>query len=280
LWGGLSVPENYANDPENFLSQNPNLPVFIAFQGGADNVVKITADNVYYSTTPSPYASESLCVLGGTYTLPDNGAKNADLRSFGSQGICDILTNTFRIRNELYIDCDMQHGLNESTSDFGLANGNAAAVTNKQVQKYIVQRAATFFQYVMNPNFPYTLSHTRFVDCVNTRYGCDPDAGTTCDNNLICSNSPGASSGESIARKKEAGQALFTMTLSNKRIYIHFSQAGNARVTLFDLNGLPLRDLQCNARESFLDCRNLTMGCYLLRVVQSASIQTARLILR
>ena len=64
----------------------------------------------------------------------------------GSQGLYDVIKTQLNKKAELYIDCDMKHGLEEGLSDFGIGD----TVNNKKVQTYIVQRAATFFQYIMN----------------------------------------------------------------------------------------------------------------------------------
>ncbi len=184
LWGAAHLPLNFASNPAGFFSQNSKRPSLIAFHGGSDGVINIDSSNLFFSPSTSRYRSESLCV-NGTYTLPDNGANKSDLKLYGSQGFYKILKTSLNIPCELYIDCDMKHGLDEATSDFGLANGDASAVSVKDVQVYIVQRAATFFQYVMNPNFPYTLTHTRFVDCLNSRYGCNSDSATTCSDMAV-----------------------------------------------------------------------------------------------
>ncbi len=184
LWGAAHLPLNFASNPAGFFSQNSKRPSLIAFHGGSDGVINIDSSNLFFSPSTSRYRSESLCV-NGTYTLPDNGANKSDLKLYGSQGFYKILKTSLNIPCELYIDCDMKHGLDEATSDFGLANGDASAVSIKDVQVYIVQRAATFFQYVMNPNFPYTLTHTRFVDCLNSRYGCNSDSATACSDMAV-----------------------------------------------------------------------------------------------
>ncbi len=282
LWGEVYVPLNFANNPANFFSQNSQRPALIAFHGALDPVAKIDSNNVFFSPSTSSYGSESLCV-NGTYTLPDNGADKADLKSYGSRGLYNIFKNSLNMPCELYIDCDMPHSLKESTSDFGLANGDASAVTIKQVQIYIVQRAATFFQYVMNSNFPYTLTHTKFVNCLNTRYGCNSDAVTTCSNTATCPN--GAlqnlsTIGQQNSIIKKETNTLFTATQINKTVYIKFFKVSNSKIVLFNLNGIPLKTMQANSTEVVLDGTNLSAGVYLLHVMQGTQIQIAKIVLQ
>jgi acetyl esterase/lipase len=282
LWGQAYVPLKFANNPANFFSQNSQRPALIAFHGGSDPVAKIDSSDVFFSPSTSSYGSESLCV-NGTYTLPDNGANGVDLKLHGSASLYNIFKTSLNIPCELYIDCDMQHNLNESTSDFGLANGNASAVTNKQVQIYIVQRAATFFQYVINPNFPYTLTHTKFVNCLNTRSGCNPDSGTTCSNTATCSNGALQNSStivqQNLTAKKETN-SLFIAVNINKAIYIKFFKAANSKIVLLNLNGIPVKTMEANSTEVVLNGTDLSAGIYLLRVTQGKQMQTAKIVLQ
>lgn len=107
------------------------------------------------------------------------------------------------VLTEFYEDCQMKHGLdndcgncpNDNTknkktngqpgctpcsfqSNFGTNNYSVSSVNY-----YIVQRAATFFQAVMNgvkPD-PQKKHTTKFVECENYRYGC-----SLADNNNNC----------------------------------------------------------------------------------------------
>jgi len=279
LWGEANVPLSFAANPANFFSQNSKRPSLISFHGNSDNVIKIDSSDMFFSPSTSIYNSESLCT-NGTYTLPDNGANNADLKQLGSKRLYEIFTTSLNIPCELYIDCDMTHSLTESTSDFGLANGDASAVTNKQVQIYIVQRAATFFQYVINSNFPYTLTHTKFVNCLNTRYGCNSDSTTTCSNTATCPKSALQSSSTIVQQNsiiKKETNTLFTATQINKTVYIKFFKASNSKIVLFNLNGIPLKTMQANSTEAVLDGTNLSAGVYLLHVMQGTQIQIAKI---
>ena len=280
LWGEAYVPLSFASNPAGFFSQNSKRPSLISFHGGSDPVVKIDSGSLFFSPSTSSYNSESLCA-NGTYKLPDNGANKGDLKSYGSRGLYNIFKTSLGIKCELYTDCDMAHSLNESTSDFGLANGNASAVTNKQVQIYIVQRAATFFQYLVNASFPSTLRHTKFVDCLNTRFGCNSDSGTTCSETATCNSSRISSTNvqQKLPAKKEIN-SLFTATEINKTIYLKFYKPGNSKILLFTINGIPVKNLQTSNSEVVLAGTDLSSGVYLLKVIQGTQTQVAKIILR
>jgi len=280
LWGEAYVPLSFASNPAGFFSQNSKRPSLISFHGGSDPVVKIDSGSLFFSPSISSYNSESLCA-NGTYKLPDNGANKGDLKSYGSRGLYNIFKTSLGIKCELYTDCDMAHSLNESTSDFGLANGNASAVTNKQVQIYIVQRAATFFQYLVNASFPSTLRHTKFVDCLNTRFGCNSDSGTTCSETATCNTSRISSINDQqkLPAKKETNK-LFTVTEINKTIYIKFYKPENSKIFLFNINGVPVKNLQTSGSQVVLAGTDLSSGVYLLKVIQGTQTQVTKIILR
>jgi len=280
LWGEAYVPLSFASNPAGFFSQNSKRPSLISFHGGSDPVVKIDSGSLFFSPSTSSYNSESLCA-NGTYKLPDNGANKGDLKSYGSRGLYNIFKTSLGIKCELYTDCDMAHSLNESTSDFGLANGNASAVTNKQVQIYIVQRAATFFQYLVNASFPSTLRHTKFVDCLNTRFGCNSDSGTTCSETATCNTSRISSINDQqkLPAKKETNK-LFTVTEINKTIYIKFYKPENSKIFLFNINGVPVKNLQTSGSQVVLAGTDLSSGVYLLKVIQGTQTQVTKIILR
>lgn len=278
LWGFACVPLNFASNPAPFFSQGTKKPAFIGFHGGSDNVINFDSGYMYFASSGERFRSESLCV-NGTYTLPDNGANNADLKLYGSEGLNKILKNSFKVPCELYIDCDMQHGISESTSDFGLAGGNASAVTIKQVEIYIVQRAATFFQYVMNPNFPYTLTHTKFVGCLNSRYGCNSDANVTCSNTANCTNAA-LQNTSGIIQHSTKENTLFMVIPINKTIRIKFFKVASTNIVLLNINGIPVKALQTRGEEVILDATNLSAGFYFLRVIQESQMQITKVVVR
>ena len=62
----------------------------------------------------------------------------------------------------------MKHGIGAGkNADFGITNP-----TNNNVQLYLVQRAATFFQAVNNGKVASDFGTTKFVNCENFRKTC------------------------------------------------------------------------------------------------------------
>lgn len=95
----------------------------------------------------------------------------------GSQNIYEMLRRK-QVFTEFYLDIQMKHGLtkppytiaNPFVSNFGTS---ANDITSANL--YIVQRACTFFQAVMN-NPTFAAAHiktTKFVECENYRNTCD-----------------------------------------------------------------------------------------------------------
>ncbi len=102
-----------------------------------------------------------------------------------SLNMYDIATH-FSKATELYVDCEMHHGLDKNcvagdtschfTSDFG-----TGLTTVEDVVKYIVQRTAIFFQAVKN-NKTGSLNRKIFIECENKRKKCN-GSNTDDDNN-------------------------------------------------------------------------------------------------
>jgi len=275
LWGFANVPLNFASNPASFFSQNSKRPAFIAFHGGADSVIKFDSGYMYFPPSGDHYRSESLC-LSNTYTLPDNGGNNPDLKLYGSQGLYRILKTSFNVPCELYIDCDMPHGLNEATSDFGLANGDASKVSVNDAEIYIVQRAATFFQYVMNPNFPYTLKHTKFVDCLNSRYGCNSDAANTCSNSAKCAGPVTISSTSkneisTSLQQREKINTFFVYPNPAKDI-LYVQTNGSALFSLFNQSGEILVTAKINSKGR-INVSGIAAGLYYLKNNSTGTVQ-------
>ena len=100
-----------------------------------------------------------------------------------------LILKTLGVPTEMYIDCQMTHGLDNNCdykhnpgcfkSEFG-----THANTTTDVQIYMVQRACVFFQDIIN-NVNTTGRTTLFVECENTRGSCDGTytgcAGSSCD---------------------------------------------------------------------------------------------------
>lgn len=272
MWGGVPIPLDYTAAPVDFFLQNPKRPAIIAFHGAADKEVNINSKDKYFSNAPSIYNTANLCTAGKTFTLPNNGKNVSDFKVLGSQGLYDVLKTQLGMKFELYVDCDMEHGLSEGLSDFGLGD----SVSNKDVQTYIIQRATTFFQNIMNTN-PVTLTQTRFVGCLNNRFGCNGDANNTCSNAAICGSALNTRVKTDLIKKEPV--QLFTVTHNNKTLTINLATQHFATVRLLNINGAMLQTKKTAEKQLSVDCSYMPAGIYIVQVIQGAEIQSEKVIL-
>ncbi len=211
LWGGMLLPSPYTldesasnlNPPEKFFFQTGNIPPpVIAFCGNKDDVFPPTGQLLQFPPSTvyhyqADFISTNVCLndrLGNTYYSVTPNISYGNI--LGSQNIYEMLKKK-GVYSELYIDCQMKHGLDENCSkcapgktpnrlkvctqcyfsDFGF--GTATDVTSTNL--YIVQRAATFFQSIMNGKSYIDYTRTKFVECPNNRYSClDNDTNSNC----------------------------------------------------------------------------------------------------
>ncbi len=207
MWGQMSFPVKYSNAGTPFPTfwadyGNTNIPPMIAFHGNLDSTVPIGQSKIKFApytslTVPRyglvnyrPYNTEShslLSTVAGPYKL-DPSANSVDLYGQGSKGIYDIFL-TLGISNETYIDCDAEHGLDspqDVADNDGVFRSNYGTIytTAADVNIYIVQRAATFFQAVLT-NKDASLQTDLFYDWENKRVKSYPPA-TLNDKPTIC----------------------------------------------------------------------------------------------
>jgi acetyl esterase/lipase len=187
-WGGIPVPSNLKGTPETFFSSSLVTPV-IAFHGKKDNVIPfdeaIYSKDIKFSPNTMPHApfnSSNECLITGPVSL-ENTASTPDLY-FGSSLDMYNIAKHYNKLAELYIDCNMKHGIRDETQTYF---GTGLSV-NEDVGNYIVQRAATFFQAIMNNKTAGDIGPpSKFTDCENTRKKCDPpDNPNECSNNDAC----------------------------------------------------------------------------------------------
>ena len=225
-WGSIFTPATaaFSNDPRSFFEgQGYVLPHVISFAGVKDTVFNYIRQGIYFSPDvqmPFPpgvlsttfFESESRCIPH-TYIVPDDNGANGPVLAgigIGSQTIWNMLKNPpnpgteTSIISELYLDCQMYHGLD---ADCG-CNGDLTKIKNKkgvcvpcsynsnfgttatnedQTYEYITGRAATFFQTLIGGS-TVTISTTRFVECVNDRITCSGTTTTGCTDIQDCSN--------------------------------------------------------------------------------------------
>lgn len=196
-WGGIIIPKTKdggddeggtertffkAKATEDATRINPPI---IGFVGAMDTTIYYTDDDSqdFLFSVNSPWKQSNNCVTG-TYKLKNPGMMN---NIFSKQCSALNMYNILRKMNvskrftELYIDCDMAHGINNiSTDNFSIS---PAPTSKDDVYTYIVIRAAIFFQTIMNvlptdpfPTFGYR-KKSLFIDLMNNRIctGCNGD---------------------------------------------------------------------------------------------------------
>ena len=272
MWGGFPVPTAYSSNPIDFIKLSNNIPPIIAFHGNDDKEVNINTSNKFFSEGSS-YNSETFCTGGITFALPTNGKNVTDFKLLGSQGLYDIIKGQLGIKAELYIDCDMGHGLQQGESDFGLG----ASVKNKDVQAYIVQRAVTFFQYITNSSFPATLTHTRFVDCVNPRVGCDGDAATACNNTATCSAALNTIVATNVLEEPKDGYKLIQQ---NRSVIINFLKPGANTINVYNLNGTKMLSQKAQGLTATVNCNAMPAAVYVIQIIQGSKVKSEKIVLQ
>jgi poly(3-hydroxybutyrate) depolymerase len=275
LWSAafLTASKQYAD----ILKQNLYNTPLIAFHGMADQTLYSTTTKVPLSKK-APFNSETKCLLRDTsnnfqtYTFP---ADMHTLYQTGSSGLYDIFTTQLspHVPCELYLDSDMGHGLG-TKSDFGFGNGK---IDRNLLKIYIVQRAATFFQAVVNGKAN-RLRTTQFVDCINYRI-------KACRRlNLKDSNSCSASlltlSNSQLDTHKNYGSQLYKLVQLNKVLYLHFETPGKAAIVLYDMNGVAVKKINSGYSQVVINCSNLSAGVYIVMVTQGKKVRRSQVILQ
>lgn len=207
MWGNFPIPGGIKTNTQavNFLNRNNYLTPLIAFQGVEDDIVEPT--NRYETYPPNinigdgrgNYDTTSSCIdNGGQISITPSGT-GEDLLMIGPLTLKDLLDNA-GVEAEVYIDCDMGHGLNDDCcpsnltkkppnctqscppflSDFG-----TGSINSQQVQLYMVQRSAIIMQSIIT-NSPINGS-SLFIDCENYRRKCSiNDDDNNCSNSNEC----------------------------------------------------------------------------------------------
>jgi dienelactone hydrolase len=276
LWSAAFLTAS--NQPADILKQNLYNPPLIAFHGMADQTLYSTTTKVPLSKK-APFNSETKCLVRDTnknfqtYIFPTGMHA---LYQTGSSGLYDIFTVQLSplVPVELYLDSDMGHGLGVK-SDFGFGDGN---VDRNSLKVYIVQRAATFFQAVVNGKAG-LLKTTKFQDCINYRI-------RACKNtNLKDSNSCTTHSLPSIALSNNNTLSnnfpqLFKLLQLNKTIYLHFETPGHAMIVLYNMNGTAVKKLGSSYSQAIINCSNLSVGVYIVMVSQGKMVQRTEIFLQ
>lgn len=189
MWTNGFLPRNYVNNPLDFFAQNPNNVPMIAFHGYHDSVAALYTEAVYFSPgigSSAPFHTITNCLLSNvsSFSVTERGksGNNALVDEYNG-GPLYYYQNIFNQPGtppmECYVDCQMEHGLDNDVpgfaSEFGTGKTNQDDVTI-----YMAQRTATFFQAVLG-GIANKLDRRIFFECENMRYGCD-----TTDNHESC----------------------------------------------------------------------------------------------
>lgn len=239
--------------------RNPNLAPLISFHGVEDEFSRYDYEEIYYSS--SPYNTDNTCLLDGAsqFTLIGGNDALPDVRTYGSQYLYNFFTSEKKIPGELYLDCFMEHGLDDNTG-FGIGTTDIPTV-----QRYIIQRVATFFQAVVN-NKASQIRTNRFVNCANYRFGCNmANNNDNCKKGQQCPPTPIVPA----AIIQEDQLVLFTVAnTGSKQIVITKIESSPAVINIFDSQGYLVKTLQCNNKTEQIDLSASGNGVYVIRMIQ------------
>lgn len=187
MWGALAVHRSLYNSPETQFGGIANTPPIIAFQGDDDQIFPYFRTKLFFSTDSSEddqinYNIERHCLVTASKYQMDDDDPNVrnDACAFGAEGIYRIFKNYLHKPVEIYLDCTMQHGLDDDCgtcvfdSDFG-----TGAHTQNEVYYYMAARTTTYFIAILH-NKVTALDRSRFVECINTRIKCDTADSSPC----------------------------------------------------------------------------------------------------
>lgn len=203
-WGDFAMPGYVTNDTKaaTFFAKNAYTIPFIAFQGKKDPIIPYDKrwesfppfDNNYGSTSHALYYNQINSFFDTTtYCLDYTGSGPAtvtpggigqDLLMIGPLTLQQLVQNKYKL-GEVYIDCDMGHGLDTDGAGYA-SNFGTSASTQAQTTLYMAKRTAIFFQTIITGTGSTGLQ--TFVECENYRNSCSPGsnnnscAGKTVDN--------------------------------------------------------------------------------------------------
>ena len=207
MWGNFPMPGSIKTNAQaaTFFNRNNYLAPLIAFQGKDDGVVDYDyryeryPPDSNYGDGRGNHDTTSFCIdNGGLISINPIGTDD-DLLMIGPLTLRDLLMNAGK-EAEVYLDCDMGHGLDADCcpSDLTkkppnctqncipfLSNFGTASINSQQVQLYMVQRTSVFFQSTIS-NSPIN-GTSFFTDCENLRNSCSPgDNDNNCNNTDQC----------------------------------------------------------------------------------------------
>ena len=178
-WRGINIPYSFdGNSPPPLNTSNLGTvekgffqatsgngkinPPMIGFAGALDTTIPFVDNKKqnFMNSVTLKYKSENFCLATtGNFILKDPSPNQIFVKQCSAQNMYYILKELNKY-TELYVDCNMKHGINDYTKD----NFGVNATNNDDVFTYIAVRTAIFFQTIMNvtplngasPPFGYT----------------------------------------------------------------------------------------------------------------------------
>ena len=185
MWGNVFLPLSTLPHPTDFFAANINNPPLISFHGLLDSIAPYGITDIYYAPNNflhSTFNSETHCLVSGNRYRLYPKTPGPDMYASGSYNIYNFLKQK-KIPAELYLDCQMGHGLDDTKDPLLFKSDFGTGITrHDSVNVYMVQRASVFFQAVVN-NIAKDLGTSKFTECENKRFGC-----STKNDNNGCSN--------------------------------------------------------------------------------------------
>ena len=187
MWGGMAIHKTMGNNPESFFNGLGYIPPLIAFHGRNDNIFPYDSASIYHSPDSSRSKKVNFnivrnCLVNGSIYQVDINKDSIDAIAIGPDSLWRIFKNR-QIPVEVYLDCEMEHGLDEcdtcTTNSFFMSDFGTGYDTADEVYAYIAGRTATFFVAVLN-GIAINLGRSRFVECENKRKKCDTADNSTC----------------------------------------------------------------------------------------------------
>ncbi len=225
MWGSMFIPTANLANPYSFFANDAYKPPIISFAGVQDQVFDIHKQSIYFSSSNftrskrvcntttffQNFGIETNCLVTSSYTTPQFMQPTLYQYGIGSETIFHLFDDN-SIFAELYLDCEMRHGLDNddacgtctfSTNLFEKPNAtNTACIqcgyksnfgtsANSQslTYDYIAGRAATFFQAIITSHTSVVINK-KFVEQENKRYGCNAADNPTSFVPNACDNDP------------------------------------------------------------------------------------------
>ncbi len=184
MWGNAFLPLANINNPVNFFAQNSNSVPMIAFHGYYDPITPIYYEPVYYSAATgasAPFHTITNCLLPNvsSFSVSPTGVVSGSLKEDQYRGgplyyYENIFNQTNTPPMELYVDCEMEHGMDSDCSSCMFDSEFGTGATNiNDVFTYMAQRTAIFFQAILG-GYVNQIDRRIFFNCENYRYGCNP----------------------------------------------------------------------------------------------------------